>query len=130
MLEEKKILKGDFVTSHRDLKVFQRVYVLALEVHKASLGFPKIEQYVLADQLRRSTKSICANIAEGFMRQRDSKAEWRRFLMISLASAEESMMWLDFALDLKYISQDSHVLWKQELVEICKMLHKLREVQK
>jgi len=123
----KKVLQADFVTSYRDLKVFQRSYKLALELHQASLEFPKIEQYVLADQIRRSSRSICANIAEGFMRQRDSKAEWKRFLMVSLSSAEETIMWLDFAKDLKYVELERIGYWQQELAEICKMLHKLRE---
>ena len=46
-----------------DLDVFRRAYRLSLEVHRASLEFPRIEQYALADQVRRASKSICANIA-------------------------------------------------------------------
>ena len=53
------------VTSFEDLDVFRRAYRVSLEVHRASLGFPRIEQSALADQLRRASKSICANIAEG-----------------------------------------------------------------
>ena len=48
-----------------DLEVFRRAYRLSLEVHRVSLGFPRIEQWALADQIRRASKSICANIAEG-----------------------------------------------------------------
>ena len=51
------------VKSFEDLEVFQRAYRLSLEVHKLSLGFPSIEQQGLADQLRRASKSICANLA-------------------------------------------------------------------
>ena len=58
------------VESVEDLVVFRRAYALSLEVHRATLEFPKIEQYALANQLRRSTKSICANISEGFGKQR------------------------------------------------------------
>ena len=43
--------------------------MLSLEVHRASLEFPRIEQFALADQIRRASKSICANLAEGFGRQ-------------------------------------------------------------
>ena len=49
-----------------DLEVFRRAYRLSLEIHKSSLALPRIEQFALADQLRRSSKSICANLAEGF----------------------------------------------------------------
>jgi hypothetical protein len=63
-----------------DLEVFRRAYQLSLEVHRASLEFPRIEQWALADQVRRSSKSICANLAEGFAKQSYSAAEYRRYL--------------------------------------------------
>ena len=53
-----------------DLDVFRRAYRVSLEVHRASLEFPRIEQFALADQIRRASKSICANLAEGFGRRR------------------------------------------------------------
>ena len=49
-----------------DLQVFQRAYAISLEVHRTSLAFPQIEQYALADQVRRASKSICVNLAEGY----------------------------------------------------------------
>ena len=118
--------KKDFARSYRDLIVFRRAYALALEMHRISLTFPKIEQYALADQLRRCSKSVCANIAEGFARQRDSKAEWKRFLMIALGSAEEAAMWIDFSKDLGYISVDQADTWQQANSEVIRMLHGLR----
>ena len=68
-----------------DLEVFRRAYRLSLEIHKASLEFPRIEQFALADQLRRSSKSICANLAEGFAKQIYSAAEYRRYLRSAAA---------------------------------------------
>ena len=54
------------VSTFEDLEVFQRAYRISLDLHRASLQFPKIEQYAgLADQIRRASKSICGNIAEG-----------------------------------------------------------------
>ena len=58
-----------FVSRVEELEVFRRAYALSLEVHRASLEFPRIEQFALADQVRRASKSICANLAEGFGRQ-------------------------------------------------------------
>ena len=58
-----------------DLEVFERAYRVSLELHQASLEFPRIEQFALADQLRRASKSICANLAEGFAKQGYSAAE-------------------------------------------------------
>ena len=57
--------EGRAVRSFEDLEVFQRAYAVSLEVHRMSLVFPKIEQRALGDQIRRASKSICANIAEG-----------------------------------------------------------------
>src|SRR5579884_3649995 len=52
------------VVSFEDLEVFQRAYRVSLEIHRQSLTFPQLDQRVLADQLRRASKSICANVAE------------------------------------------------------------------
>ncbi|TGP25104.1 MULTISPECIES: four helix bundle protein [unclassified Mesorhizobium] len=58
--------EGSYIKRAKDLEVYRRAYAVSLEVHKATLVFPKIEQYALADQMRRSSKAICANLAEGF----------------------------------------------------------------
>ena len=79
----------DFVSRVEELEVFQRAYRVSLEVHRASLDFPQIEQFALADQIRRASKSICANLAEGFGRQRQSRPEFRRFLVMAIGSADE-----------------------------------------
>ena len=108
-----------------DLEVFKRAYRLSLEVHKATLHFPKIEQYALGDQIRRASKSICANIGEGFGKQRQSRAEFRRFLMMALGSADEMRIWLRYALDLGYIQEEEWKAWRDEYREIAKMLQGL-----
>ena len=54
--------------------MFQRAYKISLEVHRFSLTMPQIEQYALADQIRRASKSICANLAEGFGKTRPFQA--------------------------------------------------------
>ena len=96
---------GAAVRSFEDLDVFKRAYRLALEVHKSSLGFPAVEQRVLGDQMRRASKSICGNIAEGFGKQRNSKLEFKRFLRIATGSADEMRVWSRFCLDLGYIDE-------------------------
>ena len=108
-----------------DLEVFKRAYRVSLDVHKATLGFPAIEQYALGDQMRRASKSICANIGEGFGKQRQSRAEFRRFLMMSLGSADEMRIWLRYALDLGYIQEPAWQAWRDEYREIAKMLQGL-----
>ena len=102
------------VVSFEDLEVFQRAYRVSLEVHRESLGFPAIEQRVLADQLRRASKSICANIAEGYGRQKRSKAEWKRFLWMAIGSCDEMRVWVRYSLDLGYIEEAVWQRWRDE----------------
>jgi four helix bundle protein len=108
-----------------DLQVFRRAYRLSLEIHKTSLGFPRIEQFALADQLRRSSKSICANLAEGFARQSRSAAEYRRYLTVAIGSSDETQLWLRYCVDLGYIEEVAGRRWMADYVEISKMLQGL-----
>ena len=55
---------------HNDLKVYQLAYRLAMQIFQHSKGFPQEERYSLTDQIRRSSRSVCANIAEGFRKRR------------------------------------------------------------
>ncbi len=93
------------VVSFEDLEVFQRAYRLSLEVHRKSLEMPKIEQQALADQMRRASKSICSNLAEGYGRQKQSKAEFKRFVWMAIGSSDEMRVWARYALDLGYIDE-------------------------
>ena len=113
------------VRAFEDLEVFKRAYRLSLEVHRESLRFPTIEQYALGDQVRRSSKSICANLAEGFGKQRQSRAEFRRYVMIAMGSADEMRVWARYCLDLGYIEEALWQRWRDEYHEIAKMLHGL-----
>ena len=110
------------VSSFEDLAVFQRAYRLSLEIHQESLRFPKIEQFAMADQIRRASKSICANIAEGFAKQRRSSAEYRRYLLMAIGSADEMRVWIRYCLDLHYIDDATSSRWREEYIVIAKML--------
>ena len=81
--------RSEWVRGFEQLEVFRRAYRVSLELHRATLDFPRIEQFALADQVRRASKSICANLAEGFGRQPISRPEFRRFVMMALGSADE-----------------------------------------
>jgi four helix bundle protein len=125
---EKEIEMADdkIVRSFEDLEVFQRSYQLALELHKRSLTFPKIEQYALADQIRRASKSICANLAEGFARQRGSSPDFHRFVVMAIGSSDEMKVWLSFCLDLGYIDKADVERFRCEYSIIARMLHGLK----
>ena len=113
------------ITSFADLDVYRRAYAVSLEIHRASLRFPKIEQAVLADQVRRASKSICANIAEGFGRQRQSRAEYKRFLIMAIGSADEMQVWIRYARDLGYVEVETGERWAEEYRSIARMLQGL-----
>ena len=114
------------VRSFEDLEVYQRAYRLALELHKTSLGFPKIEQFGLADQIRRASKSVCANIAEGFARQRSSSPDFHRFIVLALGSSDEMRVWLSFCADLDYLQTQEAERLRQEYSIVARMLHGLK----
>ena len=101
------------LSSFEDLEVFQRAYRLSLELHQASLHFPKIEQRALAEQIRRASKSICGNIAEGFGKQRRSGAEFKRYLLMAIGSADEMQVWLRYSSDLAYVNQEQGERWRE-----------------
>ena len=108
-----------------DLEVFGRAYRLSLEVHRASLEFPRIEQFALADQLRRASKSICANLAEGFAKQSYSAAEYRRYLLAAIGSSDETQLWLRYCIDLGYLDEVVGQRWRDGYGEISRMLRGL-----
>ena len=108
-----------------ELEVFQRAYKVSLEIHRASLTFPQIEQYALADQVRRASKSICANLAEGFGKQSQSKAEFKRYILISIGSSDEMRVWIRYCLDLGYLKEEQWTAWREEYEQISKMLQGL-----
>ena len=115
------------VVSFEDLEVFQRAYRISLAIHRATLKFPALEQRVLGDQLRRASKSICANVAEGYARQKRSKPEFRRFLQMAIGSSDEMRVWVRYALDLDYIDEPTWQQWRDEYQAISKMLQTLYE---
>ena len=106
---------------HRDLKVFQLAYGLAMEIFQLSKSFPVKEKYSLTDQIRRSSRSVAANIAEGFRKRR-----YPNMLINKLTDcdgeATETQIWLDFALDCGYMSQQDHDRLISGYEEVGKML--------
>ncbi len=112
----------------RKLQVFQRAYQLSLELHRVSLGWPRVEQYGgVADQLRRASKAVCALLVEGGGRQPGSDAEFRRYLSMAIGSADEARLWCDYAADLGYVASEQSLAWQDELSQIARMLHGLRK---
>ena len=106
---------------HRDLKVYQSAFELAVEIFGITKAFPKEERYSLTDQIRRSSRSVAANIAEGY-RKRQYPNMFVSKLADADAEASETQVWLDFALNCEYISNEVHTQLTARCEEIGKML--------
>ena len=109
-----------------DLDVFRKAYDLSLEVHRMTVQWPRIEQFGgVADQLRRSSKAICALLAEGVGRQRSSDAEFRRFCVMALGSADETSLWLRYGRDLGFLEEEAFGRLSAGYGEVARMLQGL-----
>ncbi len=119
-------IEKPYVSKFKDLKVYRKAFDISLDIHKCSQKFPKTEQYGgLADQMRRASKSICANIAEGYAKQQKSKPEFKRFLLIAIGSAHEMQVWIDYCIELNIIDNVTGVTWAENYDEIVRMLQSL-----
>jgi four helix bundle protein len=92
------------IRSYEDLEVYQRGRDLLRRVHKLVLSFPAYETYGLADQMRRATKSVPANIVEGYAKKRYPLV-FKTHLVSAMGSANEMVAHLQIARDLEYISE-------------------------
>jgi len=93
------------IRSHRQLDVYQLAFQVSVEIYNLSKTFPKEETYSLTDQIRRSSRSVCANLAESF-RKRKYPKHFVSKLSDSEAEAAETQVWLDFALEFQYITKE------------------------
>src|SRR5271163_1355277 len=93
------------IQSHRDLQVYQRAIAVAMALFELSKSFPKEETYSLTDQIRRSSRSVCANLAEAW-RKRRYQAAFISKLSDSESEAAETQVWIEFAVKCGYVDRD------------------------
>ncbi|MGA2823373.1 MAG: four helix bundle protein [Bacteroidales bacterium] len=93
------------IKSLNDLEVYRLSYSLSVEIQYLTLTFPKEEMYSLTSQIRRSSRSVAANISEGFAK-RFHENLLRQHLLVALGSLAETKTWLEFARDFSYISEE------------------------
>jgi len=110
------------VASFRRLTVYQKAFALAMEIFEITKTFPAEEKYSLTDQLRRSSRSVCSNIAEGF-RKRQYPAHFSAKASDADAENAETQVWLDFALHCQYISSETWGDFNAKSEEIGKLLN-------
>ena len=108
--------------SFRKLKAFEFGFELAMDIFEISKLFPKEETYSLTDQIRRSSRSVCANIAEAYRKRKYTK-HFISKLSDSDAENAETLTWLEFALACKYISKETKIKLEEKNIAIGKLLN-------
>lgn len=93
------------INSVRDLAVYKLAFEVAMDIYDMSKSFPKEEQYSLTDQIRRSSRSVCANLSEGW-RKRRYEAVFINKLSDASQESSETQTWLEFAFRCGYVSKD------------------------
>ena len=93
------------IQSHDELDVYKMAFSAAMRIFEVSRGFPREETYSLTDQIRRSSRSVCSNIAEGW-RKRRYEAAFVSKLNDAESEAAETQTWLRFAIECRYLAPD------------------------
>jgi len=106
----------------RDLDVYRKAFDAAMKIYDITKAFPSEEKYSLTDQVRRSSRSVCSNLAEAW-RKRKYPAVFRNKLTDSMQEASETQSWLEFALACKYINDETFRYLDQEYEGILAMLN-------
>ena len=107
---------------YKKLKVYQKSYKLAVSIYRyVTESMPKSEQYELSSQMRRASTSIPLNIAEGYGKQ-ESRAEFKRYLMMARGSCNEMGVLLDICRDVGYMCEEHHSKYSVRYEEVSKML--------
>lgn len=106
---------------YKNLIVYKKSYAVAMEIFKETKSFPKEEIYSLTDQIRRSSRSVCANISEAY-RKRLYPKHFISKLSDSDGECAETMVHLDFAKDCGYLHEEKYKLITEEYLQIGKML--------
>ena len=114
--------RGASVGGVKSLRVYQLAYRTAMEIFRYSRSFPADERYSLVSQIRRSSRSVAADIAEGY-RKRQYPAMFSSKLADADAEATETGVWLDFARDCGYLTQEVHRELTTAYDEVGRMPH-------
>ena len=112
------------IATNKDLRVYQASFQAAMAIYQLSKSFPSEEKFSLTDQIRRSSRSVCANLAEAFRKRRYPK-NFVSKLSDCEAEAAETHVWLDFALACDYVTIEEYEKLYKEYDMILGMLVKM-----
>ena len=110
----------------RDLDVYKRAFDAAMEIFELTKGFPPEERFSMVDQIRRASRSVCTNVAEGW-RKRCYPPVFRNKLTDAMQEASETQCWLEFARACRYISNEVFGRLDTEYEEILAMLNAMEK---
>ena len=122
-IKDRNVRSGP-VKKYTDLLVYKQSYQLALDVSQFTKALPRQEQFELGRQLRRCSRSIAANIAEGWTK-RTFAAEFKRHLLIAAGETAESRFWIELAADEGFVRRNSAERLLKEYSKLGFMIHKL-----
>jgi len=117
--------KGGILTvirHFRELTVYRKAFDAAMRIYEMTKNFPSEERFSLVDQVRRSSRSVCSNISEGW-RKRRYKAVFLNKLTDAMQEASETQCWLEFSFACRYIKEDLFHTMDEEYEEIIAMLN-------
>jgi four helix bundle protein len=110
------------MSSFRDLIAYKKAFALSMEIFLVTKSFPKEETYSLIDQIRRSSRSVFASIAEAYKKRR-----YPNHFISKLTDADmengETQAWLDASLACNYINNEKYVLLNQQSEEVSRLLN-------
>lgn len=109
------------VKYHKELKVYQEAFSAAMMIYEITKSFPTEEKYSLTSQIRRSSRSVCGNISEGWRKRRYPKL-FENKLIDADGEASETQNWLDFSLVCNYVTEEKHHELYDKYNEILSML--------
>jgi four helix bundle protein len=109
------------IRKHTELEVYRKAQDAAMEIFRASKEFPKEEMYSLTDQIRRSSRSVCANLAEAW-RKRRYEAAFVAKLSDAESEAAETQVWIEFAVKCGYLDRKCATPLYQIYDEVLSML--------
>jgi len=116
---------GEKINSYKELKVYQSAFEAAMEIFELTKGFPSEEKYSLVDQIRRSSRSVCTNIAEAW-RKRRYKAAFIAKLSDAESEACETQVWIEFSARCNYLNKDTsnkiYKIYDQIIGQIVRMI--------
>ena len=118
-MERKKTIRH-----FRDLEVYQRSFALVIDIFQISKKFPAEERYSLTDQIRRSSRSVCTNLAEAW-RKRRYVAVFKNKLTDAMQEASETQSWLEICLACGYLDAERFKKMDDEYEEILSMLNSM-----